>query len=135
MSTKKSETSPGTATPKPPRSASKAPYRQHSGREKTEAVLALWSERRKPAELCRELEITWQQLLNWQQRALSVMMQALEPRVRQEEQRPPALGSRLRKLLEQQARVKPAARAARRILEPARTEPTRGEPEPKSSGS
>ena len=126
MTTKKSEANSGSTT-KPPRSASKAPYRQHSGREKTEAVLALWSERRKPAELCRELEITWQQLLNWQQRALSAMMQVLEPRVRQEEQRPPALGSRLRKLLEKQARVKtpPAstARAARRTPEPARAEP------------
>lgn len=57
----------------------------HSPQVKAEAILALWTERRKPAAICRELAITWNQLDAWQDRALTAMLQALQPRQAAEE--------------------------------------------------
>ena len=69
-------------------------------KEKCEAVLAVWSERRKPSEICREMDIPWQMLNNWQDLAMKGMMQALNPR-RSTDGKPPALLSpRMEKLLE-----------------------------------
>lgn len=65
--------------------------------EKCRAVLAVWSERRKPSEICRELQISWAQLNNWQDQALTGMLQALTPR--QPSSQKPALSDRLQKLL------------------------------------
>jgi transposase-like protein len=48
--------------------------------EKCRAVLSVWTERRKPAAVCRELGIKWTILMHWQNRALEGMLQALEPR-------------------------------------------------------
>ena len=48
--------------------------------EKCRAVLAVWTEKRKPAAVCRELGIKWTILMHWQNRALEGMLQALEPR-------------------------------------------------------
>ena len=77
-----------------------AERRAWSGREKCQAVLAIWSERRKPAEVCRELGIKWNQLQQWQERAMEGMLSVLEPRTQQAKQRCAALGPRLEKLLE-----------------------------------
>lgn len=66
---------------------------------KCEAVLSLWAERRKPTEICRELGIPWQQLQSWQRQALEAMMERLQPR-KEGEQRGPALGIRVQKLLD-----------------------------------
>jgi len=74
--------------------------RTFTGREKSEAVLAVWSERRKPSELCREMGINYAMLLGWQRQGLEAMMRALEPRTKGEEKRGPALGPKLEKLLE-----------------------------------
>jgi transposase-like protein len=74
--------------------------RVFAAREKCEAVLSVWSERRKPAEVCRELEIPWQMLNNWQDAAIKGMMQALEPRRTPDGQRLPLLSPRVEKLLE-----------------------------------
>ena len=71
-----------------------------TGKQKCEAVLATWSERRKPAEVCRELGIKWMQLHQWQSKALSAMMEALEPRGKTEEPQAPALSPKLERLLE-----------------------------------
>ncbi len=66
--------------------------------EKCRAVLSIWTERRKPSEICRELSIPWMVLTHWQKRAMEGMLQALEPRVRLE--KGPALSPRLQAMLD-----------------------------------
>lgn len=70
----------------------------HGAMEKCRAVLAVWTDRRKPAEICREMQIPWMVLDQWQKRAIEGMLQALEPRVRLD--KGPALPPRLRTLLD-----------------------------------
>ena len=70
----------------------------HSAQEKVQAVLSVWTERRKPAEACRELGIQWAILSHWQNRALEGMLQALQPRVNLD--RGAALSPRLQAMLE-----------------------------------
>jgi len=85
----------------------------YSARERCQAVLSVWTEKRKPAEVCREYKIKWVVLGQWQDRALEGMLQALEPRVNLE--RGPALSPRLQQLLEKrsQPRQRPAMMASR----------------------
>lgn len=85
----------------------KRTHRQFSAEEKSQAVLSLWMERRKPAEICRELSVTWTTLNNWQNRALEAMLQALEPKAA-ESKKSPALGPRLEKLFAQRGKPKPS---------------------------
>ncbi len=66
--------------------------------EKCRAVLSVWTERRRPGEICRELRVPWMVLSQWQKRAMEGMLQALEPRVRLE--KGPALSPRLQAMLE-----------------------------------
>lgn len=66
--------------------------------EKCKAVLSVWTERRRPVEVCRELSIPGMMLSQWQSRAIEGMLQALEPRVNLE--KGPALSPRLQKMLE-----------------------------------
>jgi hypothetical protein len=70
----------------------------HGALEKCRAVLAVWTERRKPAEVCREMQVPWMVLAQWQKRAMEGMLQALEPRVRLD--KGPALSPRLQSLLD-----------------------------------
>lgn len=70
----------------------------HGAMEKCRAVLAVWTERRKPTEVCREMQIPWMVLAQWQKRAMEGMLQALEPRVRLD--KGPALSPRLLALLD-----------------------------------
>lgn len=86
----------------------KTERRVFSAQEKVEAVLSVWSERRKPREVCKEMQISWTMLSQWQDVALSAMLVALEPRVRKEEERGPALGPKLEKLLQKKLRQKQA---------------------------
>ena len=91
--------------------------------QRVQAVLAIWTERRRPAEVCRELAITPKVLSQWETRALSGMLQALELEMRWERMRSrrrrrrkpitltvyirhtsPALSPKLERLLAQQAR-------------------------------
>ena len=71
---------------------------QYGAMEKCKAVLSVWTERRKPAEVCKELSIPWMVLSQWQARAMEGMLQALEPRVSL--QQGPALSPRLQRMLE-----------------------------------
>src|SRR5271157_16579 len=66
--------------------------------EKCRAVLSVWTERRRPAEVCRELTIPSMVLAHWQKRAMEGMLQALEPRMNLD--RGPALSPRLQAMLE-----------------------------------
>jgi transposase-like protein len=66
--------------------------------EKCRAVLSVWTEKRKPAAVCRDLGVKWTILMHWQNRALEGMLQALEPRRNLEQGT--ALSPRLQALLE-----------------------------------
>ena len=66
--------------------------------EKCRAVLSIWTERRRPGEICREMQVPWMVLAQWQKRAMEGMLQALEPRVSLD--KGPALSPRLQAMLE-----------------------------------
>ncbi len=75
----------------------------HTAEEKCRAVLSVWTERRKPGEVCRELGIAWNLLNHWQEQAMEGMLLALQPRVPATE-KTVALSSRLAVLLERKSR-------------------------------
>jgi len=75
---------------------------RHTAEEKCQAVLTLWTERRKAGEICRELGVAWGVLQQWQDRAMEGMLLALQPRVTVE--RGVALSPRLAVLLEKKSR-------------------------------
>ena len=72
-----------------------------SAKEKSQAVLALWSGRRSTSSLTKELGVPWAVLRSWESRALSGMLSALDPNWRQPAEKPCALPERLEKLLVQ----------------------------------
>lgn len=73
----------------------------YSAPQRVQAVLSIWSERRRTREVCRELAIHPSALYAWERRALQAMLQALEPATRQEPG--PALSPKLERLLARQA--------------------------------
>ena len=75
----------------------------HAAEEKCRAVLSVWTERRKPGEICRELGVAWTLLSQWQERAMEGMLLALQPRVPMME-KALALNSRLAVLLERKSK-------------------------------
>ncbi len=87
--------------------------RQYSAQQKAQAVLAVWTERRKPNEICRELGVGWTILDGWQKRALEGMLQALEPRVNLE--KGSALSPRLQSLLSRRRQERTEERIGRRL--------------------
>ena len=84
--------------------------RPFTAHQRVQAVLAIWTERRRPAEICRELTITPKVLSQWETRALAGMLQALELEARRDPG--PALSPKLERLLAQQA-ARQAGRLAR----------------------
>jgi transposase-like protein len=75
----------------------------HTAEEKCRAVLSVWTERRKPGEVCQELGVAWSLLNQWQERAMEGMLLALQSRVAVIEKRV-ALSSRLAVLLERKSK-------------------------------
>ena len=75
----------------------------HTAEEKCRAVLSVWTERRKPGEVCRELGVAWSLLNQWQERAMEGMLLALQPRIPVIE-KTVALNSRLAVLLERKSK-------------------------------
>ena len=73
----------------------------YSATEKAQAVLAVWTERCKAAEVCRQMQITGMCFQIWQQRAMEGMLQALESRVNLA--RGDVLSPRLQLLLQKRA--------------------------------
>jgi hypothetical protein len=73
----------------------------HSGQQRAQAVLSIWTERRRPAEVCQKLAIRPAVLSQWEKRALAAMLKALEPQTRLEPG--PALSPKLERLLARQA--------------------------------
>lgn len=53
----------------------------YSASDKAQAVLAVWTERCKAAEVCRQMQINVMTFQHWQHRAMEGMLQALESRV------------------------------------------------------
>jgi transposase-like protein len=74
----------------------------HTAKEKCRAVLSVWTEKRKPGEVCRELGIAWTVLNQWQERAIEGMLLALQPRAAVD--KAVALNSRLAVLLERKSK-------------------------------
>ena len=74
----------------------------HTAKEKCRAVLSVWTERRKPGEVCRELGVAWTVLNQWQERAMEGMLVALQPRAAVD--KAVALNSRLGVLLERKSK-------------------------------
>jgi len=74
----------------------------HTAEERCRAVLSVWTERRKPGEVCRELGVTWNLLNQWQDQAMEGMLLALQPRVPVE--KGVALNPRLAVLLERNSK-------------------------------
>jgi transposase-like protein len=77
--------------------------RSHPAEQRCRAVLAVWTERRNPGEVCQELGISWSVLNQWQERAMEGMIQALQPRIPAE--KGVALNPRLALLLDRKAKT------------------------------
>ena len=63
------------------RSRMASPSHNVSAADKAQAVLAVWTERARPAEVCRQLGVNPITFSQWQDRAMEGMLQALESRV------------------------------------------------------
>jgi Transposase len=72
----------------------------HSAQQRAQAVLSIWTERRRPGEVCQELGIRPAVLSHWEKRALAAMLKALESEPRLEPG--PALSPKLERLLARQ---------------------------------
>jgi transposase-like protein len=81
----------------------KKELKQYNAHQRAQAVLAVWTERRRPAEICRQLGINSTLLGLWQERAMAGMLEALQPRCRPEQQLGPALTNKLQRLLARQS--------------------------------
>ena len=85
----------------------------YPAQDKVQAVLAVWTERCKPAEVCRQLGINAITLSQWQQRAMEGMLQALESRVNLSKGE--ALSPRLQSLLQKRQRAMGLSRLTQRL--------------------
>jgi transposase-like protein len=86
----------------------------HTAEEKCRAVLSVWTERRSPGEVCREMGVGWTLLNQWQERAMEGMLLALEPRVLMTEKKV-ALNWRLAVLLERKSKAAGMKKTERRL--------------------
>src|ERR1700761_6824016 len=106
-STKTTTTNEKTPTKK------RTPAPSHTAKDKVQAVLPVWTERCKPVDVCRQLNINWVTFSQWQQRAMEGMLQALENRVNLA--RGDALSPRLQLLLQQRQRTISASKLTSRL--------------------
>lgn len=91
------------------------PNPAYSALEKAQAVLAVWTDRGRPADICRQLRINWVTFQQWQTRAMDGMLQALESRVNLAQGG--ALSPRLRELLQKQSRAPSTERLSERLTQ------------------
>ena len=73
----------------------------YNAQQRVQAVLSVWTERRRPREVCQELGISAMVLSAWEKRGLGAMLKALDSQTRLE--RGPALSPKLERLLARQA--------------------------------
>lgn len=86
--------------------------RTYSAKEKSQAVLALWSGRRNTAAVMKELEVPCGVLNGWEKRAINGILTALDPMWKQPEEGALKLPSRLERLMEETLRPVAATDAA-----------------------
>ena len=101
---------------------SKGPKEQtpYSAQQKCQAVLAVWTGRRRPLEVCRDLNVSTNRLQAWQERAMEGMLEAFETRLRRQEERGPVLADPLQRMLERKLTLLDG-RMARLAGKPAKT--------------
>ena len=85
----------------------------HTAAEKTQAVLAVWTERVKPAMVMKGMGISYITLQQWQERAMEGMLQALESRVNLADGA--ALSPRLKTLLQKRQLASGGAKLTARL--------------------
>jgi len=106
-------TSTKTPTNPKPEKQKKALPPTPSALDKAQAVLAVWTDRCKPVDVCRQFHINWMTFHHWQRRAMEGILQALESRVNLA--RGEALSPRLQALLQRQQRVMHQTKLTRRL--------------------
>jgi transposase-like protein len=74
--------------------------------EKCRAVLAVWTERKQASILCRELGMSASLFSQWQDRALTGMLESLEPRGTRSGTEGPALSELVKRLLDRKTRAR-----------------------------
>jgi hypothetical protein len=100
----------------------------YNAQQRVQAVLSIWTERRRPADVCQELAISPKVLSHWEKRALAAMLQALEAPTRREPG--PALSPKLERLvarqaLQQQGRLAKLEKRLAKLQEPKAPGPTK----------
>ena len=101
--------------------------------EKCRAVLAVWTERKKASVLCREMEVSASLFSQWQDRAVSGMLEALEPRGTREGVEGPALPLQFKRLLDRKVRMRDLLSLGRNAnwrSRPAKSRPVQETPSP-----
>src|SRR5208283_5982330 len=93
----------------------------HTASEKAQAVLAIWTERVKTAQVMKTLQVPYITLQQWQERAMEGMLQALEPRVNLADGA--ALSPRIRALIDKRQQQVGKERLKRRLEELAEVAP------------
>jgi hypothetical protein len=93
----------------------------HTASQKAQAVLAIWTERVKTAQVMKTLQVPYITLQQWQERAMEGMLQALEPRVNLADGA--ALSPRIRALLDKRQQQIGKERLTRRLEELAEVAP------------
>ena len=91
----------------------RVPSALYSAQEKAQAILAVWTERCRPAEVCRQMRINFMTFQHWQRRAMEGMLQALESRVNLAQGQ--ALSPRLQSLLANRQRQLSTDKIASRL--------------------
>lgn len=102
-------------TPAKPTRRKRQPTPAYSALEKAQAVLAVWTDRGRPIDVCRQMQINWLTFQQWQTRALDGMLQALESRVNLAQGG--ALSPRLQELLAKQQRTGSTERLTHRLAQ------------------
>ena len=87
----------------------------HTASERAQAVLAIWTDRVKITEVVKTLGVTYSTLMQWQDRAMEGMLQALEPRVNLADGA--ALSPRIRALLDRRQQQQGKENLKRRLLQ------------------
>jgi transposase-like protein len=103
---------------------------RYGAAEKCRAVLAVWTERKRASALCRELGVSASLFSQWQDRALSGMLEALEPRGTREAAAGPALATSLKRLLDRKTRARQLQAVGRSALWRPRPAPPRSKSTP-----
>jgi len=88
---------------------------RYGAAEKCRAVLAVWTERKKASDLCRDMGVSASLFSQWQDRAVSGMLEALEPRGTREGIEGPALPVQVKRLLDRKARARDLQNVGRSV--------------------